>query len=80
MVEWRLSEARSKFSEVLDRVSSEGPQQIRRRNEHFVVITLDQYRELCGEKPTFKDWLMSLPDLSELDLERDRSPMREILW
>lgn len=80
MVVWQLSEAKNKLSEVLNRVSSEGPQHISRRDERFVVISLDEYRALKGEKETFKDWLLSLPDLSELDLERDKSPMRDVSW
>ena len=80
MREWKLAEAKNNLSNVLTRVSSEGPQQISRREERFVVITLDEYRELRGDEKTFKDWIMSLPDLSELDLERDKSTMRDVSW
>ena len=80
MMIWQLSEAKNRLSEVLNRVSSEGPQQISRRDERFVVISLDEYRELKGVKPTFKDWLFSAPDMSDLDLERDQSPGRDVEW
>lgn len=79
-MEWRLAEAKNKLSEVLNLVKSEGPQGIRRRDEQYVVILLDEYRELKGEKETLKDWILNGPDLSSLDLERDRSPMRELSW
>ena len=80
MATWQLAEAKNKLSEVLTRVSSEGPQHISRRDEKFVVISLDEYRELKGEKETLKDWVLNGPDLSSLDLERDRSPMRDTSW
>lgn len=79
-MEWRVAEAKNKLSEVLNRVNSEGPQGIRRRDEVYVVISLDEYRQLKGETETIKDWILNGPDLSDLHLERDRSPMREVGW
>jgi len=75
--EWKLAEAKNRLSEVVNRARDEGPQVIRRRNDAFVVLTLDHYHRLVGHEPSFRDLLLAGPDISDLDLERDPSGMRE---
>ena len=76
---WKLADAKNKLSEVLDRVSAEGPQTICRREESFVILPLEKYETLTGAKPSFKDWLLNGPHFDDLDLDsRDKSPMREV--
>jgi antitoxin Phd len=75
---WNLSEAKNRLSEVLDRAGNEGPQRIQRRDEAFLVIPESEYEKLTGKRPAFKDWLLNGPSLEGLDLERDCSPMREL--
>jgi prevent-host-death family protein len=78
-MDWRLAEAKNKFSELFNRALAEGPQRVRRRNEVVVVIAASDYEQLTGSKPGFKDFLMAPgPDLEGLDLSRNRKPMREI--
>jgi prevent-host-death family protein len=77
-MEWKFAEAKNKLSELLNRAEHDGPQEINRCNKVFVVIEREEY--LCDKKPTasFKDWLLNGPDISDLDLTRDRSPMRDV--
>jgi len=56
---WSLAEAKSKFSEVMNRTESEGPQKITRRGKVFILIEESTYLESTGEKPSFVDFLMS---------------------
>ena len=78
-MDWRLAEAKNKFSELFNRALTEGPQRVRRRDEVVVVIAASDYERLTGCKPSFKNFLMAHgPDLEGLDLSRDREPMREI--
>ena len=77
-MEWKLAEAKNKLSELLDRAEHDGPQEINRRNKVFVVIEREEYMREKKPTPTFKDWLLSGPDISDLDLTRDRSPMRDV--
>jgi antitoxin Phd len=78
-MEWRLAEAKNKFSELFNRAIVEGPQRVRRRHETVVVIAATDYERLIGSKPGFKDFLMGEgPDLEGLDLSRDPEPMRNI--
>ncbi|MEZ6234966.1 MAG: type II toxin-antitoxin system prevent-host-death family antitoxin [Phycisphaerales bacterium] len=75
-MQWKLAEAKNRLSELINRVLTEGPQVIRRRDDAFVVLTEARYRELTGERATFKAMLVEGPDFDGLDLTRDRSAMR----
>lgn len=76
---WKLTDAKNRLSEVLSRAASEGPQTISRRNEDFIVLSKTRYEELLGQRPTFKDWLLNGPRLDDLEFPaRDDSPMRDI--
>ncbi len=77
---WQLAEAKNKLSEVMTRALEQGPQRIRRRNQVVVVLAEADFQRLTGEQQTLKDYLLTGPDLSELDLSRDQTPMREVAW
>lgn len=75
---WNLAEAKNRLSEVVNRALAEGPQMITRRKDTVVVISAAKYAELTGGRRCFKDFLMSGPSFEGLDLERDKTPMRDI--
>lgn len=77
---WLLAEAKNRFSEVVRRVFAIGPQKITRRGGDVVVISETEYQLLKGHKVSFKDFLLQSTNynLQDLDLRRDRSPMREL--
>jgi prevent-host-death family protein len=76
---WQLQEAKQKFSELVRRTLDEGPQVVTRHGEEVVVVVpAEEYRRLSGQKPDFKEFLMSAPDLSLLDLERPREMPRDV--
>jgi antitoxin Phd len=79
-MEWKLADAKNRFSEVVTRALTEGPQRVRRRNETVVVISEKDYKRLSGERPDFIEFLLNIPRLEGVNLERDRSPMRDIDW
>jgi len=80
-MDWRLAEAKNKFSEVFDRALKEGPQRISRRGKDRVVVVSEADYEAAtrpkrapkGKPKTFKDFLLSLRGLGPLEIERDRS-------
>ncbi|MFI7439538.1 type II toxin-antitoxin system Phd/YefM family antitoxin [Nonomuraea indica] len=79
MTTWQLQEAKQRFSEVVRRAHDEGPQIVTRHGEDVaVVLDMAEYRQLKGKDPDFKDFLLSGPDLSELDLVRSKGLPREI--
>ena len=76
---WRLAEAKNKFSELVNRALAEGPQRVLRRHDTVIVMALCDYERLTGKKPGFKDFLMAGdPNLEGLNLSRDRSPIRDV--
>jgi prevent-host-death family protein len=77
---WRLAEAKNKLSEVVARAINEGPQRISRRGQVVVVVAEDEFDRLRGQQPSFTAYLLQGPDLSDIDLDRDQSPMREVAW
>jgi prevent-host-death family protein len=79
-MDWQLAEAKNKFSEVMTKALTSGPQRIRRRDQVVVVLSEADYQRLTGERVTLKDYLLAGPDLSDLDLRRDASPMRDVTW
>jgi prevent-host-death family protein len=81
-VAWQLQEAKQRFSELVRRAEREGPQVVTRHGEEVVVVvSAEEYRRMSerGEKKMdFKEFLMSAPDLSVLDLERPREMPRDV--
>ncbi len=76
---WRLAEAKNRFSEVFNRALAEGPQRILRRHDAVVVLSERDYEKLTGKRPDLKQFLLGKgPTLEDVDLTRDRSPMRDV--
>ena len=78
---WQLQEAKQKFSELVRRTLEEGPQVVTKHCEEVVVVVpVEEFRRMSkdGEKMDFKEFLMSAPDLSVLDLERPKEFPRDV--
>jgi antitoxin Phd len=79
-MEWQLAEAKNKFSELVTRAMTEGPQRVRRRKDVVFVISEAEFEQRSQKKPDFIEFLLNAPDMSGLDLTRDKTPMREFDW
>ena len=78
-MEWRLADAKNRFSELVTRALAEGAQRVRRHDDAVVVAERD-YEKLTGKRPDFKEFLTGGgPSFERLNLTRDDSPMREAL-
>jgi antitoxin Phd len=77
---WQLADAKNRFSELVTKALTDGPQRVRRRDQVVIVISEADYQRLTGERSNLRDYLLNGPNLSDLDLERDPSPMREVTW
>lgn len=77
---WPLSEAKNKFSEVINKALAQGPQVITRRGEEVVVIlSREEYKRLQKTETGLVDFFRSSPLVGvELDLERDKTPPRDV--
>ena len=70
---WQLQEAKQRFSELVRHARADGPQVVTKHGEEVaVVVSIEEYRRLTDELPSFKDFLLAAPDLDALDM--DRSP------
>jgi prevent-host-death family protein len=77
-MEWNLADAKNRFSEVVNRALSEGPQTIHRRKDTVVLVAAAEYERLTGRLHPFKEFLAQGESFEGLDLERDRSPGRDV--
>lgn len=78
-VSWSLKEAETNLAEVVKRAESEGPQTLEIGGlETAAVISLAELRLLQERKPTFKELLLAMPSLADVDLSRDQTPARDI--
>ncbi|MGA8149318.1 MAG: type II toxin-antitoxin system Phd/YefM family antitoxin [Gallionellaceae bacterium] len=77
---WQLQEAKSKFSEVVKRAQSQGPQNITVHGEPVaVLISLRDYRNLTHPKPSLVELLWTSPLAgSNLKIAREQTPTRKI--
>lgn len=81
MSTWQLQEAKGKFSEVVKRALSEGPQGITVRGEPVaVLISRAEYARLTHPKPGFVEFMRASPMAGQaLDIERQPGLTRETL-
>ena len=73
-----MAEAKNKFSEVVRRALTEGPQRVVRRRDAVVVLSESEYELLAGARVSFREFLLSAPDMDGVKLDRDKSPMRDV--
>lgn len=77
---WSLQDAKNRFSELVERARTEGPQEVTRNGQEAVVIvSAEEWRGLRKQSSTLADFLLSSPLAgSGLEVERDVSPPRDV--
>jgi antitoxin Phd len=67
---WPVQEAKARFSELLDRSVTEGPQIVTKRGvETAVLVPIDEWRRLQQRaRPTLKDLLLSPEPRFEMEI------------
>lgn len=76
---WPLAEAKNRFSELFDKALREGPQRVTRRGrDEVVVVAAESFDRLQRPRRSFVDFLSEDVELDGVELDRDRSPTREI--
>lgn len=75
---WQVQDAKQRLSEVL-REAENGPQVITRHGKEIaVVVGIDLYHELAGVRVELADYLLKAPTTDDLEIVRDRTPLREL--
>lgn len=77
---WQLQDAKNRFSELVNRALSAGPQVVTRRGkEVIVVLSQDDYQALQARQSTLVEFFRESPLFGvDLELEREASLPREV--
>ena len=77
---WKLQDAKSQFSKVVENALTRGPQFVTRRGtKAVVVLSVRDYEKLIANKPSFKEFLLSCPKMDEdFQIERQKDFPRNI--
>ena len=77
---WQLQEAKNRFSEVVNKGITEGPQTVTRQGEEIVVVlSKAEYNRLTKSQGGLVEFFRQSPLVGiELDLERDQSLPRDV--
>ena len=82
MSEWKLQDAKSKFSELVNDALAGEPQHVTRRGEPAVVVlAVNEYERLRrmerADAPTFAELLLEIPQ-DDQEFERLSVPARQL--
>lgn len=77
---WKLQDAKSQFSKLVEQALKDGPQYVTRRGVTTVVIvSVQEYESLTSHKPGFTEFLLTCPKVDTLlDLDRQKDYPRSI--
>ena len=75
---WRLRDARDRFSELVEKALTEGPQHVTRRGRPAVVVISEaEYQTLVKPRRSLAEYLLSAPKI-DIEIERVNPPARDI--
>jgi prevent-host-death family protein len=77
---WKLQEAKNKFSKLVKKAQSEGPQFVTKHGkESVVVLSIEEYQNISKPKSNLFQFIQASP-LTEnsIIVERDKSIARDI--
>jgi len=78
-MDWRLADAKNRFSELFTQALTLGPQRVRRFKDAVVVLSEKDYERITGRRPSFKDYLTQGESFAGLDLARvSTSPGQDV--
>ncbi len=77
---WKLQDAKSQFSKVVEDALHHGPQYVTRRGiTTVVIVSVQEYEALTTSKPSFKEFLLNCPKIAhEIDLKRQHDYPRSL--
>lgn len=77
---WTVAQAKAKFSEVLDRALSSGPQKITRNGKDAaIVVSCEEWNQKTGRVGSLSEFFANSPLRGEnIDFERLRGGFRKV--
>lgn len=78
MKRWQLQDAKNRFSEVVTRAETEGPQWVTRHGKDaVVVVSAAEYQRTNKPKKTLREFLLDGPKIDfNIDFDADRKKSR----
>lgn len=73
-MEWKVADAKNRFSELLDRAENDGPQLVQRRGTRFLIVVENGEQE--DENRLVRAFLDE-PEFHDINIERIDAPMRD---
>jgi antitoxin Phd len=56
-MDWRLADAKNRFSELFTQVLTLGPQRVRRFKDTVILVSEQDYERITGRRLSFKNFL-----------------------
>jgi antitoxin Phd len=79
MTTWRVEEAETRLSEVIERARTKGPQTITSHGAACaVVLSIDAYVALTAQNPDFEAHLLGGPKFEEFSIARGDDAGRDV--
>jgi antitoxin Phd len=78
-MDWRLADAKNRFSELFTQVLSLGPQRVRRFKDAVIVLSEQEYERITGRRPSFKDFLCQGESFVDLDFGSESGSTRDVV-
>lgn len=76
---WQVQTAKQRFSELVQRAVTDGPQTVTKHGRPTVmVVEIGEFRRLAGSGMDFKQFLITAPDFSLLEIERSKDLPRVV--
>ncbi len=77
---WQLQDAKNKFSEVVERARTVGPQLVTRRGvEAVVIVSAEEYAKMSRPGKGLLEFMRESPMVgADLDLDRSRDVSRDV--
>ncbi|HET9719884.1 MAG TPA: type II toxin-antitoxin system Phd/YefM family antitoxin [Solirubrobacteraceae bacterium] len=76
---WQLQTAKQRFSELVERARTDGPQMVTKHGkEAVVVVSAEEYHRLRDDEPRLLDFILAAPDFDSLDLDRAQDTGRAV--
>jgi antitoxin Phd len=77
-MDWRLADAKNRFSELFTQALTLGPQRVRRFKDAVIVLSEQDYERIIGRRPSFRGYLSSGESFEGLALARNSGSGEEI--
>ena len=77
-MDWRLADAKNRFSELFTQALTLGPQRVRRFKDAVIVLSERDYERITGRRPSLKDHLSQGESFEDLDLSRDSGSGQDV--